>query len=205
MILNLGLFVIQVAKIRRCFWFFYKSNYLGQTFFFMQVIDIILGCLLLYGLVRGFWNGFFIEITSLFSLLLGIFIAIKFSSFAQSLLSSHVSWSPKTIQITAFALTFIAVVIGLSILAKFLTTISKFAGLGIFNKIAGAFFGLLKTILLISVALHFFQKMNSKASFVSKEQLVKSILYYPTLEVSGKIYPALESWFDEFYPSKEER
>lgn len=171
----------------------------------MQVIDIILGCLLLYGLVRGFWNGFFIEIASLFSLLLGIFIAIKFSSFAQSLLSSHVSWSPKTIQITAFALTFIAVVIGLSILAKFLTTISKFAGLGIFNKIVGAFFGLLKTILLISVALHFFQKMNSKASFVSKEQLVKSILYYPTLEVSGKIYPALESWFDEFYPSKEER
>ncbi len=171
----------------------------------MQVIDIVLGCLLLYGLVRGFWNGFFIEIASLFSLLLGIFIAIKFSSFAQSLLSSHVSWSPKTIQITAFALTFIAVVIGLFILAKFLTTISKFAGLGIFNKIAGAFFGLLKTILLISVALHFFQKMNSKASFVSKEQLVKSILYYPTLEVSGKIYPALESWFDEFYPSKEER
>lgn len=171
----------------------------------MQVIDIILGCLLLYGLVRGFWNGFFIEIASLLSLLLGIFIAIKFSSFAQSLLSSHVSWSPKTIQITAFALTFIAVVIGLSILAKFLTTISKFAGLGIFNKIAGAFFGLLKTILLISVALHFFQKMNSKASFVSKEQLVKSILYYPTLEISGKIYPALESWFDEFYPSKEER
>ena len=170
----------------------------------MQVIDIILGCLLLYGLVRGFWNGFFIEIASLLSLLLGIFIAIKFSSFAQSLLSSHVSWSPKTIQITAFALTFIAVVIGLSILAKFLTTISKFAGLGIFNKIAGAFFGLLKTILLISVALHFFQKMNSKASFVSKEQLVKSILYYPTLEVSGKIYPALESWFDEFYHSKEE-
>ena len=171
----------------------------------MQVIDIILGCLLLYGLVRGFWNGFFIEIASLFSLLLGIFIAIKFSSFAQSLISSHVSWSPKTIQITAFALTFIAVVIGLSILAKFLTTISKFAGLGIFNKIAGAFFGLLKTILLISVALHFFQKMNSKASFVSKEQLVKSILYYPTLEVSGKIYPALESWFEKFYPSKQER
>lgn len=171
----------------------------------MQVIDIVLGCLLLYGLVRGFWNGFFIEIASLFSLLLGIFIAIKFSSFAQSILSSHVSWSPKTIQITAFALTFIAVVIGLSILAKFMTSMAKFAGLGIFNKIAGAFFGLLKTILLISVSLHFFQKINLKANFVSKEQLVKSILYYPTLEVSGKIYPTLESWFEEFYPSEENK
>ncbi len=171
----------------------------------MEIIDVVLGCLLLYGLVRGFWNGFFVEIASLFSLLLGIYIAIHFSSFAQSLLSNHVSWSPKTIQITAFALTFIAVVIGLSVLAKFLTTLSKFAGLGIFNKLAGAFFGLLKTILLISVSLHFFQKVNSKANFVSKEQLVNSILYYPTLEVSGKIYPMLESWFEEFYPFEERK
>lgn len=168
----------------------------------MQVIDIVLGCLLLYGIIRGFWNGFFIEFTSLISLLLGIFIAIKFSSFAQSILSSHVSWSPKTIQIAAFALTFIAVIVGLSVLAKFLTTLSKFAGLGVFNKTAGAFFGLLKTILLISVSLHFFHKINGKANFVSKEQMVKSILYYPTLQISGKIYPTLESWFDEFYPLK---
>jgi membrane protein required for colicin V production len=168
----------------------------------MQVIDIVLGCLLLYGLVRGFWNGFFIEIASLLSLILGIYLALKFSSFAQEFISSHVSWSPKTIQITAFALTFIAVIIGLSILAKFMTTVAKFAGMGLINKFAVAFFGLLKTILLISVTLHFFHKMNAKASFISKEQLVKSILYYPTLEVSGKIYPALESWFDAFYPSK---
>ena len=171
----------------------------------MQVIDVVLGCLLLYGIVRGFWNGFFIEITSLLSLILGIFIAIKFSSFAQTLLSSHVSWSPKTIQITAFALTFIAVIVGLSVLAKSLTTMAKFAGVGIFNKIAGAFFGLLKTVLLISVSLHFFQKINAKANFVSKEQLVKSVLYYPTLEISGKIYPTLETWFEEFYPSSEDK
>ena len=171
----------------------------------MQVIDIVLGCLLLYGIVRGFWNGFFIEFASLISLLLGIYIAVKFSSFAQSIISSHVSWSPKTIQITAFALTFIAVVVGLSLLAKFLTTLSKFAGFGIFNKLAGAFFGLLKTVLLISISLHFFHKMNAKANFVSKEQLVDSILYYPTMQLSGKIFPVLESWFDELSPFGEEK
>lgn len=187
------------------FGFSTKVSILPQVFFIMQVIDIVLGCLLLYGIVRGFWNGFFIEFASLISLLLGIYIAVKFSSFAQSVISSHVSWSPKTIQITAFALTFIAVIVGLSVLAKFLTTLSKFAGLGIFNKMAGAFFGLLKTILLISVSLHFFHKINSKSHFVSKEQLVKSIFYYPTMEVSAKIFPVLENWFDELYPFEEEK
>ncbi|WP_026979052.1 CvpA family protein [Flavobacterium tegetincola] len=171
----------------------------------MQTIDIILGCFLLYGLIRGFRNGFFIELASLFSLILGIYLALKFSSVAQVFISSHVSWSPKTIQISAFALTFIAVIVGLSILAKFMTTVAKFVGMSLVNKFAGAFFGLLKTILVMSVALHFFNKMNSKMDFVSKDQLIDSTLYYPTLEVSGKLYPVLESWFDEFYPSKEER
>lgn len=170
----------------------------------MEVIDIVLGCFLIYGIVRGFWNGFFIEFASLISLLLGIYIAVKFSSFAQSLISSHVSWSPKKIEIAAFALTFIIVVVGISVLAKSLTTLSKVAGLGIFNKLAGAFFGLLKTVLLISVSLHFFHKINSKANFFSKEQLVKSIFYYPTMELSGKIYPVLESWFEELVKEKEE-
>lgn len=169
----------------------------------METIDIILGCFLLYGIVRGYLNGFFIEIASFLSLIIGIFVAIKFSSFAESFLSAHVSWTPKKIQIVAFALTFIAVVIGISLLAKFLTTISKFTGLSIFNKLAGAFFGLLKTILFISVSLHFFQKINSKTNFVSKEQLVNSILYYPILEISGKIYPVLENWFETFYASEE--
>ena len=168
----------------------------------MQIIDIILGCFLLYGIVRGFWNGFFIEMASLLSLVIGIFVALKFSSFAESFLSAQVAWTPRKIQIVAFALTFVAVVIGISLLAKFLTTISKFTGLSIFNKLVGAFFGLLKTILLISVSLHFFHKINSKANFVSKEQLINSILYYPTLEVSGKIYPTLERWFEELGSSE---
>ena len=171
----------------------------------MQIIDIVLGCLLLYGIIRGFWNGFFIEIASLLSLLLGIYIAVKFSSFAQSILISHVSWSPKKIQIVAFALTFVAVIVGLSVLARFMTTVAKFAGMGLINKFAGAFFGFLKTMLLLSVSLHFFHKLNSKSHFVSKEQLVKSIFYYPTMEVSAKIYPVLENWFDELYPFEEEK
>jgi membrane protein required for colicin V production len=171
----------------------------------MEVLDVVLGCFLLYGLIRGFWNGFFIEIASLLSLILGIYVAVKFSSFVQSILSAHVSWSPEKIEIAAFSLTFIAVIVGLSVLAKFLTTLSKFAGLGIFNKLAGAFFGLLKTVLLLSVSLHFFHKINLKANFVSKEQQVKSVLYYPTLQISGKIYPVLKSWFDELVPFGEEK
>ena len=91
----------------------------------MSYLDIFLGGLLIYGFVRGFWNGFFIELASFVSLLLGIYVAIKFSYIMKSILVGHVSWNPKSIQIVAFILTFILVVIGISFLAKFLTKIAN--------------------------------------------------------------------------------
>ena len=41
-------------------------------------IDIIIGAILIYGIVRGFSRGLFLEISSLISLIAGIYIASKF-------------------------------------------------------------------------------------------------------------------------------
>lgn len=161
----------------------------------MSFLDIILGGLLLYGFIRGIWNGFFVELASLLSLLVGIYMAIKFSHLMNALISSHVSWSPKTIKVVAFALTFIVVVIAISLLAKFFTTIANFASLGLINKLAGGIFGVLKTVLIISISLKLFQKINSSNTFASKETLDNSLFYNPILKVSEVVYPALEEWF----------
>ena len=45
----------------------------------MSIIDIVLGALLLFGLIRGAMKGLFVEIASLFALVLGVFGAIHFS------------------------------------------------------------------------------------------------------------------------------
>jgi membrane protein required for colicin V production len=64
---------------------------------------------------------FFIELASLISLILGIYIAIKCSYMIRAILANHVSWSPKYIEIIAFALTFVGVVLAVHIVAKLLT------------------------------------------------------------------------------------
>ena len=170
----------------------------------MNVFDFILGGFLIYGIVRGVWNGFFVELASFVSLILGIYLAIKFSFLTQSIIESHVSWSPKTVQIVSFALTFILVVVGITALAKVFTTLANFASLGLVNKVGGGFFGLLKTILILSVSLHFFQKINNTTSIVEKKTLQESLIYYPTLEVSGLVYPAMENWLLELKKDKTE-
>ncbi len=163
----------------------------------MEFLDIILGGLLIYGFIRGLWNGFFVELASLVSILLGVYIAIKFSFLMKAFLESHVAWNPKTVQILAFAFTFILVVVGVSALAKVFTTIANFAQLGLLNKLIGGFLGVLRAILIISISLNLFQKLNSRMTFVEDETLNKSIFYNPIQKISKMIYPSIEDWYQE--------
>ncbi len=163
----------------------------------MSFLDIILGVILVFGLFKGIKNGLFVELASLFSLILGIYFAIKFSFFIKNILTGFVHWNPKTIQIVAFIITFLLVVIGISIMAKFLTSVASFAHLGLLNKLGGGFFRVLKTILLISIVLNLFEKINFNHTFAKKETLDKSLFYRPIQKTAGYMYPSINKWYDE--------
>ncbi len=163
----------------------------------MSFLDIILGVILVVGLFKVIKNGLFVELASLISLFLGIYIAIKFSFLASVFLSGFVHWNPKTIQFFAFLLTFLAVVLAISLLGKFLTSIADFAKLGMINNLGGGFFRLLKTILILSVFLNLFEKINLNNTFAQKETLDKSLFYRPIQKTAGFFYPSIEKWYDD--------
>ena len=127
----------------------------------MGVLDIILLVILLFGAVRGFMNGFFVEIASLVSLALGLYGAIHFSYFVADFLKDKFEWSEKTIQIVAFAITFVIIVTIISLSGKLLTKIADKIALGALNKILGAVFGVMKLGLILSVVLIVFDRFNS--------------------------------------------
>ena len=163
----------------------------------MSFIDIIFAGLLSYALYKGLKNGLFVELASLVALIAGIFIALKFSGFVKSILENNVSWNPKYIEITAFALTFIAVVAAIHLSAKLLTKIASFAFLGWLNKLAGAGFSMIKTILALSVVILLFEKMNVNNMIAKKETLDNSIFYNPIKKVSEFVYPQIEEWYEK--------
>jgi membrane protein required for colicin V production len=163
----------------------------------MEFIDIVLIGFLIYGVVCGLWNGFFMELASLVSLFVGIYIAIKFTYIIKILIGNHFHWSSKTIQITAFALTFILVVVAISFLGKFFTSLANFASLGVFNKLGGGVFGLLRMILILSVLLNLFQKVNGNYIFAKKATLERSLLFYPIKKTAEYFYPTLSEWVRE--------
>ena len=157
----------------------------------MTVIDIVLGALLLFGLVRGFMKGLFVEIASLLALVLGVYGAIHFSNFAASFLDSGVDWDEKYISIVAFAITFVVIVLAIGLAGKALTKLADFAALGILNKLLGGVFGALKIGLILSVVLIVFDKMNNTLPFVDEKDLEESILYKPVKSVAPIIFPSI--------------
>ena len=157
------------------------------------LLDIVLGGLLAYGLIRGLKNGLFAELGTFVSMLIGLFLASKFSSFTKTILSGHVSWSPTTIQISSFLITFVLLVVGISFLAKFLTSVTSFAGLGIVNTLAGGALGMLKTVLIVGVFMSLFEKVNINNFFVKKETLNKSLFYNPIQKTGALVTPVVES------------
>ena len=131
----------------------------------MNIFDVIVLIILLYGLMMGLIKGFIIEVAGIIALILGVTGSFKFARILEVSLNSYVDWSPKTIQIASFIILFIIIIYAVSLLAKMITKTLKIIALGIINRIFGGIFGLLKWCVILS-------------SFVLVSQEINEIIYY---------------------------
>jgi membrane protein required for colicin V production len=157
----------------------------------MNIFDIVIAALLIFGFVRGVMKGLFVEVASLVALIAGVYGAIHFSYFIGDFLKEYVSWSEEYVSLAAFAGTFIVIIIVIAFLGKILTKLADFASLGVINKILGGVFGALKIGLILSVVFIFFGKINDTIPFMEKKTLEESILYEPVKKVAPTIFPSI--------------
>lgn len=157
----------------------------------MNIFDIVIAGLLIFGFVRGLMKGFFVEVASLAALIAGVYGAIHFSYFISDFLKDLVSWSEEYLSLAAFAGTFLIIIVVISLLGKLLTKLADFASLGILNKILGGVFGALKIGLVLSVVFIFFGKMNNTIPFVKQENLEESIMFKPIKSIAPFIFPSI--------------
>jgi len=162
----------------------------------MNYLDIILGILLLYGLVKGVMKGLFIELASLIAIIAAIYGATHFSNYIGGYLAKTVSWEPQYIKLTAFALTFIVILIIVSLLGRVLTKVANFAALGLVNKLLGAAFGFLKMAFIGSAVIMFVGPLNNSLEIVKKQTIKQSILYSKVAAFAPLILPKIMKEFN---------
>jgi membrane protein required for colicin V production len=159
----------------------------------MSFLDIVLGGLLLFGLIQGMQNGLFVELASLLSFFVGIYIAIKFSSYVGAFFAS----SSNYMKIIAFVITLILVIVAIHLLAKVFSKIADFVFLGWLNKLGGAILSFLKTTLLLGIVLSLLLKVNLDNAIISKETQEKSLFFNPIVKTTAIFLPILNEWFTD--------
>lgn len=145
----------------------------------MNLLDIILGIILVFAFVQGMRKGLFVSLASFIGLILGVIGAIYFSEFAVKHINNWLSLNEETTSFVAKAVTFIAIIFIINWAAKFLTKIADFAFLGLVNKILGGVFNLLFSAFLISIFFMFFNQWNATEYVISNEKKENSNLYAP--------------------------
>lgn len=158
----------------------------------MAFLDIILGLLLLWGFFRGLKNGLLVELASIIALIAGLFGAFHFSYLAADFLYKHWEWDEQYVNLTAFLITFILIVIVINLIGKLLTGLADAVMLGLLNRIAGAIFGTLKVAVILGAFLVFFDRVNTVYDIPGEESQRKSILYAPLRDIGvfvfGKVF-----------------
>ncbi|MBT8181774.1 MAG: CvpA family protein [Eudoraea sp.] len=154
----------------------------------MNILDIILGLFLVYGLYKGLKNGLFVEIASLAAIIIGLYGAIKFSYLTGSYLSQNMDWDENYMKLAAFIITFLAIVILVNMAGKILTKIADFAMLGLLNKIAGGVFGILKTAVILGTLLYFIESASSSFNLIENNTVKESVLYTPVRDIGALVF-----------------
>lgn len=168
-----------------------------------NAFDLIIIVLLAWSAYKGFSKGIIASAASLIALFFGIWGAIKFSNITASYLTGVINVDEKLMQIIAFAVTFIGIVIAVHFIAKAVEGLAKAIALGIVNRIFGAAFGVLKFAFIISVIMFFINAIDSKTSILSQEFKQDSLFYNPISEFAPGVFKHLN--FDEIKEEVEEK
>jgi membrane protein required for colicin V production len=171
----------------------------------MNIFDIVVAVILIFGFIRGIMKGLFVEVASLIGLIAGVYGAIHFSYFVGDYLQAKVNWNENTIRLVSFAITFAIIVLVILLLGKLLTKLADFAYLGWINKALGGVFGALKLALILSVIIMIFDRFNSFITFVKEEDRAKSVLYEPVRKLAPTLFPNLIKDVNERIDEKTEK
>lgn len=152
-------------------------------------IDLIILIPVLFGLYKGYSKGLILSLATLLGLLLGIYGGVKFSHLTSQYLFENFQID---IPLIAFAVTFLLIMIGIYLLGKILDKFTDILALGLVNNFAGALFGGGKVVLILAVALLFFENANASFNFVENNVIEKSQLYDYLKQTSEVVFPYFE-------------
>lgn len=143
-------------------------------------LDIFIGIVLIFALVRGLMNGFIKELASTIGFLVGLFVAATCYETLGEYLTVDGSEVNMFTSIVAFLLLWIIVPIIFGLLATLLTKALDLTALGIANRIGGGLLSIAKFVVLISCLLNVMMSLR----ILNNDRIEGSILFEPVVSIT---------------------
>lgn len=156
----------------------------------MNTFDIIFIVILSIALWQGYTKGLIIELCGIIGVILGIFIAYNFSDF----IFSELNITSPVSKIGGYILIVIAILILIGLIARAISKLLDFSGLGVINKLLGAITSAIKYTIITSMFLMVFNSINNKYNWVEDSTINDSKAYTPILTVSNTVFPYLTNF-----------
>jgi membrane protein required for colicin V production len=141
----------------------------------LGVFDWVLIALLVYSTVRAFLSGFLLEVFSLVGLVAGVLLASWYCKTVAVWLSRWITSFP-TAQIVAFLLIALGVMILSGLAGRLLRSSASAIGLGFFDRLLGAAFGLVRGCLLGVALMMVLAAFGPRSDWIANSQLVPYFL-----------------------------
>jgi membrane protein required for colicin V production len=175
----------------------------------MNWIDLVIVVFLFIAIFRGFINGMVNEVASLAALILGIWGAIKFSSFTAEKLYDYFDMTGQYVGIIAFLVTFGIIVVIIHFIGIIADKVVTAVSMGFLNRILGIVFGLFKTVMIMSVFFVILNAIDARRPFLPRDKIEESRFYNPISDIAPAIFPIIGEGgfnrsFDRFKKKPEE-
>ncbi len=150
----------------------------------MNYIDFTLSLFICWGAYRGFSRGLIKELTSILGLIIGIYLSKSYYKYLNERLYVLFDSEETFISVFSIIIIFLLTIMFFKIISKLLTKFVKYIALGLVNKLIGGCFGIIKSILIISVVIFIFSKFNNYTELIEKNLIEESLIYSKIEEIS---------------------
>ena len=144
----------------------------------MQGLDLVILIFTAFLLIKGVWKGFVKEVAGIIAVVLAVFISFRFHKDTAGYLVSFID--DKYVTVTAYLMLFLAVYLAVMLFGNLLDKVLKSIFLGGVNRILGGVFGLLKSVLWLTLITFAYSAIKDGAGLHHPAWIIDS-LFYPFL------------------------
>ena len=143
----------------------------------MNWLDIVILCLGIVGLIKGFADGMIRQVVSVAAMILGLYLSSGAAGWVSGYLT-QLDWIPEWLVYPVSYFLGFVIIVGIILFAgNVIHKLVSFTPLGIINKLVGALLGLLLMVFFMSLILMIVERFDSNSALIPSDVKDSSFFY----------------------------